>query len=112
MMKQTLISLSLIALAVACGHSTVENSAHLPPEPDGEKVYKTYCITCHGLYGNMGGGGAFNLQVSKLSVEERVLVITNGRNAMTPFKTLLSPKEIEAVAAYTLKLKPDKPEGE
>lgn len=105
-MKLWLVFLSLVALAVACGHSPAGEEAGKAKKPDGEKIYKTYCITCHGLYGNMGGGGAFNLQVSKLNEEERILVITNGRNAMTPFKTLLSAEEIEAVAKYTLQLKP------
>ena len=73
--------------------------------PDGFKLYKTYCVTCHGLYGDMGASGAFNLQTSGLTLEERVQVITNGRNAMNAFKSLLSPEEIQAVAEYTLTLK-------
>ena len=67
---------------------------------DGEKIYKTYCITCHGIYGDMGASGAFNLRESKLPVEERINVITNGRKVMTPFKSLLSEEKIEAVAKY------------
>ena len=104
-MKQWLLSIFLLALAVACANSTIDKEDVEGSKPDGEKIFKNYCTPCHGLYGNMGAGGAFNLQESKLSVEERILVITNGRNAMTPFKTLLQPDEIKAVAKYTLKLK-------
>ncbi len=73
--------------------------------PVGEKIYKTNCITCHGLRGDMGASGALNLKVSQLTLDDRINVITNGRNAMTPFKNLLSPDEIKAVAEYTFKLK-------
>jgi mono/diheme cytochrome c family protein len=72
---------------------------------DGEKIYKQYCVACHGVYGDMGASGAFNLKESKLSLDEKVTVITNGRNTMTPFKGLLSEAKIKAVAEYTEKLK-------
>ena len=101
----------LIAIAIyACGNAgeapgeaTAQAEAS-PKEIDGEKIYRQYCITCHGLYGDMGASGAFDLTSSELSVEERVLVITNGRNAMAPFKSLLSEEKIKAVAEYTLTL--------
>ena len=72
---------------------------------DGEKVYKQYCVTCHGVYGDMGASGAFNLTETKLTLDEKIEVITNGRNTMTPFKGLLSEAKIKAVAEYTEKLK-------
>ncbi|MEO1713367.1 MAG: cytochrome c [Bacteroidota bacterium] len=101
-------TLCALMLLLACGSepsSTVAVNAGVEAaKPDGEKIYKTYCVTCHGLYGNMGGSGAYDLTVSELSLEERVLVITNGRNLMTPFKSLLDEKEIKAVAKYTMKL--------
>lgn len=100
--------LAVFALLVACGSepsTTVSaNAGAEVAKPDGEKIYKTYCVTCHGLYGNMGASGAFDLTTSELSIDERVLVITNGRKLMTPFKSLLDEKEIRAVAKYTMKL--------
>ncbi len=72
---------------------------------DGESIFKTRCVTCHGSKGNMGANGAANLQQSELPLAERVKVIVNGRKAMTAFKNILSPDEIEAVAAYSLTLK-------
>ncbi|MBK9018244.1 MAG: cytochrome c [Saprospiraceae bacterium] len=108
-MKKLLIFTLLGTLVYACSQSGGEKSSSEPtastPKVDGEKVYKTYCVTCHGLYGDMGASGAFNLQTSVLPVEERINVITNGRKVMTPFKDLLSKEKIEAVAAYTLTLK-------
>lgn len=75
------------------------------PEADGHEIYKTYCVSCHGAKGNMGGNGAFDLSASALGLEERVRVIHTGRNTMTSFKALLSPEQIRAVAEYTLELK-------
>lgn len=112
-MKKILIFSMLFAcLVYACGDSNKEGKPagddHAAPtnaNADGEKIYKTYCVTCHGLYGDMGASGAFNLKTSVLPVEERINVITNGRKAMTPFKELLTPEKIKAVAEYTLTLK-------
>ncbi|MCO6487488.1 MAG: cytochrome c [Phaeodactylibacter sp.] len=113
-MKQWFIFLGLAALVLACGSSgnegTLAANAGMAAEagkPDGEKIYKQYCVTCHGIYGDMGAGGAFNLRETRLSLEERIAVITKGRNAMTPFETLLNKKEIRAVAEYTVELRND-----
>lgn len=101
-----------IALVIACGSespdqsksdATASNAA--APAADGEKIYKQYCVACHGLYGDMGASGAANLQLSVLPVEDRVKVITDGRNAMVGFKALLDEAKIKAVAEYTLTLK-------
>lgn len=104
--------IAVLAFAVfACGGETPkENNVAKKAKPkkkkvDGEKVYKQYCVTCHGVYGDMGASGAFNLTESKLTLDEKVNVITNGRNTMTPFKGLLSEAKIKAVAEYTEKLK-------
>lgn len=114
-MKKFIIALGLAAFIIACGgesgtegntsSTTASTTKEAKPAPDGKKIYKQYCVTCHGLYGDMGASGAFNLTTSELSVDERVNVITNGRNTMTPFKSLLSPEKIQAVAKYTLELK-------
>jgi len=114
-MKKFIFALGLFGLIWACsnsdGSSKAESSAsesfaaNTPKKEDGEKIYRQYCVTCHGLYGDMGASGAYNLTTSELSVEERIEVITNGRNTMTGFKALLSEEKIKAVAEYTLTLK-------
>lgn len=108
-MKKLLVFALLSTLVYACSQSGGDKSGGEPttdvPKVDGEKIYKTYCVTCHGLYGDMGASGAFNLQTSALPLEERINVITNGRKVMTPFKELLSEEKIKAVAEYTMTLK-------
>ena len=113
-MKQWFIFLALAGLVLACGNvgsqgqfAANAGNASEAQRPNGEKIYKQYCVTCHGLYGDMGASGAFNLQESQLSLEERTAVITNGRNAMTPFQSLLRKKEIKAVAEYTFTFQED-----
>jgi len=104
--------IAILAFAVfACGgetpneQKTTKKPAKKKKKVDGEKVYKQYCVTCHGVYGDMGASGAANLTESKLTVDEKIGVVTNGRNTMTPFKGLLSEAKIKAVVAYTEKLK-------
>lgn len=116
-MKKILIFAALIGFVVACGGSedttdsatTEKTTAANTPKPaadapDGEKIYKQNCIACHGLYGDMGASGAFNLQTSELTVEERVNVVTNGRNTMAAWGSLLKEDQIQAVAEYTMTL--------
>lgn len=113
-MKKILVFLVIAGLICACGNAedakNAQASAFTAEKAenggvDGEKIYKQYCITCHGLYGDMGAAGAFDLSSSELSVEERVQVITGGRNAMASFRNLLSKEKIEAVAKHTMALK-------
>jgi cytochrome c6 len=84
--------------AAASGH---EN----PIIADGQAIFRQKCITCHGADGKLGLNGAKDITQSKLSHEERIARITNGKGLMTPFGGLLTATEIEAVAAYTLELK-------
>ena len=72
---------------------------------DGSLVYKKYCILCHGAEGNMGINGSKDIRVSLLTIEERKVLIREGKNAMTPFKGVLTDGEIQAVAAYTMTMK-------
>lgn len=114
-MKKVFVFLLISATILACGGGGNDStSSDATPsgtkavaEVDGEKVYKQYCVTCHGLYGDMGASGAYNLTESELSVEERMAVIKNGRKTMTGFEALLSEEKIKAVAEYTLTLKED-----
>ena len=73
--------------------------------PDGMTVFRQNCVLCHGADGKLGLNGAKDLTVSTKTPEERILMITNGKNLMTPFKGILNEAQIKAVAAYTLTLK-------
>ncbi len=72
----------------------------------GQEIYKKYCVICHGADGKLGINGAKDITVSALTQDERVALITKGKNTMTPFEGILSADEIQAVAAYSMTLKP------
>lgn len=90
--------IALLWLACNSGQDDQKASAK------GEMIFGQYCKTCHGANGKLGLNGAKDLTLSKLSLEERINTITNGRNMMTPFKAILSAEDIEAVASYTMHL--------
>ncbi|MDX1939429.1 MAG: cytochrome c [Saprospiraceae bacterium] len=118
-MKRTFFAFVILAFIVACGNSGTDKTADSSTSsstapataaadgPDGEKVYKQYCVTCHGVYGDMAASGAFDLTTSKLTEEERIAVITNGREGtvMVSFKSILDETKIKAVAQYIVKLR-------
>ncbi len=70
----------------------------------GRKAFKQFCVACHGADGKLGINGAKDFAQSDLNLEERIEVISNGRGMMTPFKGVLSPEKIKAVAEYTIHL--------
>lgn len=97
-------------LFAACGPSgenvnqraAAAQSATAPPaDPDGQAIFRQYCVVCHGADGKLGLNGAKDLTVSILTLEERTNIIANGKKLMTPFNEILSPEEIKAVAKYT-----------
>jgi mono/diheme cytochrome c family protein len=65
------------------------------------ELYKTYCVNCHGIDGSLKTNGAVDLRYSVLSREERILIITEGRNIMTSFRNTLTDKQIADLADYT-----------
>lgn len=80
-------------------------SAPVDNKAAGEKVFRTYCITCHGIDGKLELNGAKDLSISEISMEERINQVTNGKGLMTPFKGILTDEQISQVAEYTLGLK-------
>ncbi|MEL6943542.1 MAG: cytochrome c [Bacteroidota bacterium] len=110
MKNQLFVFLAILAVVFACGgkgdsEKTATSNSSEPTAIDGKVIYRKRCIICHGVKGDMGASGAFNLATSELTLEERILVVTKGRKTMASFEGKLTEKEIEAVAAYTLTLK-------
>jgi len=94
-----LFTACVIGLIVACGGSG-GGSSEL-----GASVFKTHCQLCHGADGKLGLNGAKDMSVSTLTLEEKVQVITKGRNTMLAYENTLSPEEIQAVAKHVHSLK-------
>lgn len=85
---------------------TVTNSESSNYIPDGNSIFKKNCVICHGVDGKLQLNGAKDLSKSMLSEDARIEQITNGKKLMTPFKGILSDKEIKAVSEYTITLNP------
>lgn len=69
----------------------------------GKVIYKVLCVECHGEEGQKEA--LANLTKSKLSLEENMKVIAEGRGTMPGYSSQLSEQEINLVAAYTETLK-------
>ncbi len=73
----------------------------------GERIYQTQCFACHGADLSGGIGPSFLDQewIHGGTAADIVRTITNGvpEKGMVPWKTVLSPEEINQVAAYVIK---------
>lgn len=108
---------SFLILLAACGSNSStgngnsndgqESAEEATAAVDGQKIFRTYCITCHGIDGKLELNGAKDLGISEMSLDEKILHITNGKGLMTPFKGILSDDEIKAVAEYTFTFIPE-----
>lgn len=105
------VGVSLFSLG-RCGSGGEEKSQtdsapnqDVQPVALGEQVYKQQCNLCHGSNGDLGASGASFLSQSKLDLQQRIEIITNGRNKMMAYSGLLSEEEIKAVAEYLETLK-------
>lgn len=96
----------IAACASETGSSNNSQSNTVAAEIDGKRIWKIRCLSCHGYHGNQELNGAANLQEVNISLEERIQVITNGKQGkkgiMTAFGGILSPEEIEAVAKHSM----------
>ena len=101
-MRQIFFYIFGLTSLIAC-----QNNSSGDRQISGADIYKTRCVTCHGMDGAMGNNGAKNLIVSEMPINDRLKVIRNGKGGIMPaFKTLLSQEEILAVAQYSLRFNP------
>lgn len=84
------------------------SSCSLEPKSEGgtpsaeeiERVYGYKCAICHGKDGNSLIKLAPNLTESTLTLEERVNIISHGKNTMPPQKDVLDEATILGLAEY------------
>ena len=67
---------------------------------DGQAVYVRTCSACHGEAGSGGPGG--RLEGLELTLDQAILVITDGARPMPAFEGSLTAKEIEAVSVHVM----------
>ncbi len=99
-MKKILILCAFVLIVFSCADKKSKTSGI-----DAKKLYKQYCVICHGIDGKLGLNNSKDLTKSALTMDERIMIIKNGKGAMTPFNAIMKADEIKAVAEYTFKLK-------
>ena len=99
-MKKLIVLSVFLAVVLSCADKKDKT-----PAIDAKKIYKQKCVLCHGIDGKLGLNNSKDLTKSALTMDERIMIIKNGKGTMTPFGALMSPDEIKAVAEYTFKLK-------
>ncbi|MEN9378488.1 MAG: hypothetical protein RJB15_166 [Pseudomonadota bacterium] len=68
---------------------------------EGRRLYKQHCEVCHGVNMNSGSSGAFDLRGFPPNQQRRFInSVANGKNSMPPWKSVLSPTEIESLFWY------------
>ena len=106
------LSLSCVLIETAALAEEEDRPVIKVPRGGGRELFQN-CVLCHKYDGRGGpseGGYGADLRVTKLTREEVVQVITNGRTAkgMPPFKGILDEEKIETLATFVkeeLKLK-------
>ena len=96
-----------VLLSQSCG-SDNKGSEEKKQASSGYAIFKKHCVTCHGADGRMGLNGAKPIPDSKMSLEERITHISNGKGTMQPYKGILSAEQIKAVAEYTFEVGKEK----
>lgn len=68
---------------------------------DGERIYQARCATCHGGTGEGGSGPSLVDVADRLSADEQIAVVTDGKgDKMPPWDDTLTEEEIQAVVDY------------
>lgn len=115
-----IIILFIAVLSIACGEKkkpakqskpkpakvsqTVQNTPKKKALP-GKKIYLKNCTLCHGKDGKLGLSGSKDLTKSEMTLDEQILIVTEGKGTMMSYAKLLSADEIKSVAEYTQSLK-------
>jgi mono/diheme cytochrome c family protein len=66
---------------------------------NGERLYKSACLPCHGESGQGGHGGGPSIVAGQTS-EQIVSISTTGKNNMPSFAATLSGDDIRDIASY------------
>jgi quinohemoprotein ethanol dehydrogenase len=66
----------------------------------GRQVYQQFCLACHGDRGTGGHGGGATLVNAATSIQSLANTAWVGRNAMPPFRNMLTPEQLRDVAHY------------
>jgi quinohemoprotein ethanol dehydrogenase len=66
----------------------------------GRQVYQQFCVACHGDRGTGGHGGGATLVNASSDIQALANTAWVGKNAMPPFRNMLTPEQLRDVAHY------------
>lgn len=100
----------LVIVIAACGgpaEPAEKTDYFLNASEEARTLYESKCIACHATDLRGLVGSASNLQQvgARLSKDEIIFTIENGKGQMMPFKDTLSEDEIESLADWLVTLK-------
>lgn len=113
-MKYFILAATLSLFMASCSNDNPNNKSnenHLSSltvderMAEAKELFEGQCKLCYGIDGTLGLNGAKDLSKSTLSKEERIDIITHGKNAMAAYKDEYSPQEIVMLAEYVETLK-------
>ena len=107
MVLRNIVPFSFFLILVSCSINETNNDSS-SEAINGEKLYNSNCAACHQINGEGGVSGAKDLRITKLDAAGIKLMVQNGKEAMMPFKEMLSDEEIDSVVAYVQKLSTNK----
>lgn len=91
----------------SCGSNTTPKIPENAPKVSAIPAsYAKNCSKCHGDDGKLMLAGAKDLSASKLSIDEVIAIIRNGKGAMPPYGNMLTEGEIKQTADFVMTLRP------
>lgn len=98
---RNILFVPLVFLVFSCSDSN-NSDGNEPKEISGVELYNQWCVVCHGDKGNALIGGAKDLSISSLSLEDKKNIILNGSESklMRGFKDDLSTEELDALLQH------------
>lgn len=94
-----------LAGASAFAQGSTPTDAGFTPEQieAGAKIYAANCAVCHGPSMVEPGGGFFDLRTFPANQRSRFInSVSNGKNSMPPWKSVLSQQDIAHLFAYVV----------
>ena len=95
---------AVAALAFGMAHAQTTPSSFAPGQiATGAKLYADHCSVCHGVKMVEPGGGFFDLRTFPPAQRSRFFnSVTNGKNSMPPWKSVLTQEQIGSIFAYVV----------
>ena len=101
--NKLLATLSFFVIVVSFGLSHKAKDAKAGTKisaANGKEIFEDKCTLCHGSDGKLGINGAKDLSVTQMNHAGIVETVTNGKNSMAAYKSVLTTEQIDAVASY------------